>query len=216
MTQPQDQRLYAAAAQRNREPILEVLLEALPQQGSILEIGSGSGEHAIFFAPRLTPRIWIPSDPDPLALASIAAWLSHCPSDNLRSPQKLDVRSPVWPLEDDGLTRFEVPYTPAITAIVSINMIHIAPWNACLGLLAGAERILPPGGILYLCGPFRQGGKHNAPSNAEFDAHLRGQNPAWGVRDLDAVANAAGVHGLALIRTCAMPANNLSVVFRRD
>lgn len=200
---------HAPATMRNREPLLEVLRDALPPLGTVLEIASGTGEHAVFFAPRLVPRGWLPSDIDPLSLESIAAWRALQPAKNLLPPVRLDTLAPSWPPET-------CPPSPAINAIVAINLIHIAPWAACLGLLAGATRILPPDGVLILYGPFRQGGRHTAPTNAAFDESLRAQNPAWGVRDLEAVAQAASSSGLSLTRTVAMPANNLSVVFMQD
>ncbi len=209
MNTPQDTRQFAPATQRNREAILEILLQVLPTSGTILEIASGSGEHAIFFAPSLTPRKWLPSDPNPQLRASIAAWTAHFPSDNLYPPLNLDASAPVWGVENNAL-----PDTSPITAIVNINMIHISPWSACLGLMAGGDRILPPGGILYLYGPFKQGGEHTAASNAAFDDYLRAQNPDWGVRDLDEVVAAAKAQHLNLINTYQMPANNLSVVFQ--
>lgn len=207
MNQVPDARQYAPATQRNRESILEVLLQSLPPEGSVLEISSGTGEHAVFFAPRLYPRRWLPSDPNPLARDSIAAWQKYCPTDNLSLPIALDVCEPVWVVEPD------VNAEP-IRAIVNINMIHIAPWTACLGLMAGARRILPPDGILYLYGPFKQGGKHTASSNADFDQSLQMQNAAWGVRNLDDVIAVAQSQQLSLVTTHVMPANNLSVIFR--
>lgn len=204
-----DARQYAPATQRNREPILQVLLQVLPASGTILEVASGTGEHAVFFAPRLNPRQWLPSEPNPLLRASINAWREHFPADNLHPPLNLNVHESVWPVEKN------IPTTP-ISAIVSINMIHIAPWAACLGLMAGADRILSPGDILYLYGPFKRGGKHTAPSNLTFDRSLRSQNPEWGVRDLDDVVAAAKERGLSLQTTIEMPANNLSVVFKRN
>ncbi len=199
-----DARLYASATQRNREPILEVLKQVLPPSGTILEIASGTGEHAIYFAPRLSPRQWQPSDPNPQLRASIAAWTAQSTIDNLDPPLDLDVTASVWPVEKP------------ITAIVNINMIHISPWSACLGLMAGAKRILPPGGILYLYGPYKQGGEHTAPSNAAFDESLRAQNPEWGIRDLEEVVAAAKAQQLALVKTYQMPANNLSVIFNAE
>ncbi|MGG6238014.1 DUF938 domain-containing protein [Nodosilinea sp. AN01ver1] len=221
MSTPSDARRHAPATERNREPILAVLQRVLPPAGTVLEISSGTGEHAVYFAPRLAPRQWLPSDPDPGARASIAAWREVNPAANLHAPLPLDAAAPLWPVESenfrdlcrDSLAGPDLQQHP-ITALVNINMIHIAPWAACLGLLAGAGRILPPGGILYLYGPYRQNGQHTAPSNAAFDASLQGQNPDWGVRDLDAVVATAKVHNLALVETIAMPANNLSVVFR--
>lgn len=213
-----DNRQFAPATQRNREPILEVLSEVLPAFGTVLEISSGTGEHAVFFAPRLVPRLWIPSDPNPMARASIAAWREHCPAENLYPPIALDVCAPVWPVEQqplpEALQDLDLQQYP-MRAIVNINMIHIAPWRACLGLLAGAKRLLPPKGILYLYGPFKQAGNHTAPSNEAFDASLQKQNPEWGVRNLEDVVAVAQTHHLALIKTVTMPANNLSVIFQR-
>ncbi|KAM3110721.1 DUF938 domain-containing protein [Phormidesmis sp. 146-33] len=200
-----DDRQYAPATERNREAILDVLLQVLPPTGTVLEISSGTGEHAVFFAPRLAPRHWQPSDPNPIARNSIAAWQTRHPADNLYPPIALDVRDPIWIVEQ----RQE-----PITAIVNINMIHIAPWSACLGLLDGAKRTLPPGGVLYLYGPFKQNGRHTAPSNAAFDQSLRSQNPEWGVRDLEEVVSVAQSQQLHLVNVVPMPANNLSVIFQ--
>lgn len=203
-----DARRYAPATQRNQTAILAVLLEVLPASGTVLEVSSGTGEHAVFFAPPLSPRRWLPSDLNPEALQSIAAWRAKYPSDNLYPPIALDVCDLVWTVEQD---RLEDP----IRAIVNINMIHIAPWSACLGLMAGAERILPKDGILYLYGPFKQAGQHTAPSNQAFDDSLRQQNPEWGVRDLEEVVAIAEAHRLSWIKTYSMPANNLSILFRK-
>ncbi len=211
MNTPQDARQYAPATQRNREPIIEVLLQVLPASGTILEIASGTGEHAVFFAPRLVPRKWLPSDQNPQLRASIAAWAEHFPSDNLYPPLELDASMPVWPVEKSE----NLPELP-IVAIVNINMIHISPWSACLGLMAGAGRILPPDGILYLYGPFKKNQEHTAPSNAAFDQSLQMQNPEWGVRNLEDVVAAAKAQNLVLQATYQMPANNLSVVFQRS
>lgn len=199
-------RRHAPATERNRDPILAVLHRVLPPAGTVLEIASGTGEHAIHFAPRLHPRHWQPSDTAPAALASIAAWLARHPADNLLPPITLDATDPGWPQRLAG-TR------PAITAIVCINLIHIAPWSACLGLLAGAGRLLPAAGRLVLYGPFRRHGEHTAPGNAAFDHSLRARNPAWGVRNLETVAAAAREAGLVLIEVVPMPANNLIAVF---
>ena len=204
MNTPQDARQFAPATERNREVILEILLQVLPASGTILEIASGTGEHAVYFAPHLKPRKWLPTDPNPRSRASIAAWTAHSPSDNLYPPVDFDASASVWTLPD----------TTAITAIVNINMIHISAWGACLGLMALSDRILPPGGILYLYGPFKQNGEHTSPSNAAFDSSLRAQNPNWGVRDLNDVVEAAKARNLNLINTYQMPANNLSVVFQ--
>lgn len=213
-----DARQYAPATQRNRAFILEVLQQVLPAQGTVLEVSSGTGEHAIFFAPQLAPRQWLPSDPNPIARDSIAAWQMNAPSDNLYPPIDLDASQPIWPIEQAPLPAVlaNTNFAPTdITAIVNINMIHIAPWSACLGLLAGAGRILPSNGILYLYGPYQQNGCHTAPSNAQFDESLRSQNSAWGVRALEAVIEAAAAQNLLLVKTVAMPANNLSVIFQK-
>lgn len=209
-------RRYAPATERNRDPILAVLKEILPETGTVLEISSGTGEHAAYFAPRLAPRHWLPSDVDPELLASIVAWADEMPSPNLWLPIRLNACDPVWAVEQpmnlpEGIDLEAHP----IRAIANINMIHIAPWDACLGLMAGAQRILPPDGVLYLYGPFHQNGQPTSPSNAAFDESLQSQNPEWGVRDLETVIATAQNHGLLHQRTIAMPANNLSVIFRK-
>jgi hypothetical protein len=191
MDKSEDLRRYAPATERNREPILAILQQVLPPTGTILEISSGTGEHGVFMVPQLAPRHWLPSDPNPEARASIAAWQQSAPCDNMYPPIDLDA-----------------------TAIVNINMIHIAPKAAYLGLFAGAQRTLSEGGILYLYGPFKQGGVHTAPSNAAFDESLRSQNPAWGIRDLEEIITVAASHQLELQQVYPMPANNLSVVFK--
>lgn len=207
-------RQYAPATERNREPILEVLLEVLPPIGTVLEISSGTGEHAVYFTPRLHPRRWIPSDPYPPARESIAAWQQEASVDNLYPPIALDASEGHWSVElPEALEELDLKNYP-IGAIVNINMIHIAPWSACLGLMAGAGRILTAGGILYLYGPFKQNGQHTAPSNVAFDESLQARNPEWGVRDLKTVIAAAQAENLSLRKIYPMPANNLSVVFQ--
>ncbi|MBD2568413.1 class I SAM-dependent methyltransferase [Anabaena lutea] len=203
-----DKKQFAPATQRNREAILEVLLQVLPANGTVLEVASGTGEHAVFFAPSLKPRQWLPSDPNPILRDSITAWAEELKSDNISQPLDIDVELPVWPVEKEALPEL------SIVAIVNINMIHISPWSACLGLMAGAGRILPSGGILYLYGPYKQNGKHTAPSNEAFDESLQLQNPEWGVRNLEDVIKAAKEQNLILHKTYQMPANNLSLVFR--
>ncbi len=210
---PQDARQYAPATERNREPILEVLLQVLPESGTILEIASGTGEHAVFFASRLRDCLWLPTDANPQSRASIIAWTEHNVCDNVYPPQHLDVREPVWVVENSS---FDWLSKKPIVAIVNINMIHISPWSACLGLMAGAGRILKTGGILYLYGPFKQSGKLEAPSNTAFDEYLRAENPEWGVRNLDDVVAVASAQNLTLKQIYQMPANNLSVVFQRS
>ena len=198
-----DNALTAPAVARNRDPILAVLREVLAAPGTVLEIASGSGEHAVHFASALSHLVWQPTDPDAEARRSIAAHAARAQLPNLLPPLELDAAAAAWPVAHAD-------------AIVSINMIHIAPWSAAEGLMAGAARLLPPGSPLYLYGPYREHGRHTAPSNAAFDESLKARDPAWGVRDLDEVVALAERHGLALSRTVAMPANNLSVVFRRN
>jgi hypothetical protein len=203
----QDARLFAAATQRNRGPILDVLRRVLPSSGSLLEIASGTGEHAVWFAGQLPDFVLQPSDPSPEHRASIRAWTAASGLANLREPLALDVTSPGWEAN---------PQIPRdLTAILCINLIHIAPWAAALGLLRGAGVALGAGRLLYLYGPYRRGGSHTAPSNAAFDRSLRAQDPEWGVRDLEAVAAAAEAAGFALEEVVEMPANNLSVILRR-
>jgi SAM-dependent methyltransferase len=203
MNEPQsDARLTAAAAERNAAPILEVLRGALPARGTVLEIASGTGQHAVHFAAALPGIEWQPSDTDPRARASIAAWREHTGLANLRAPLDLDVRSEPWPID-------------AVDAIVCINMIHIAPWESAVALVKGAGTRLSPGGVLVLYGPYRRGGAHTAPSNEAFDAQLRERDAAWGVRDMEAVEALADAEGLACETRVAMPANNFSLVFRR-
>lgn len=192
----------APAAARNRQPILEVLRTRLPASGLVLEIASGSGEHAVHFAAALPGLVFQPSDPDAGARASIDAWAEDSGLSNLRPALALDAAAADWPVT-------------AADAVLCCNMIHISPWTSAVGLVRGAARILRPGGLLYLYGPYRRDGRHTAPSNEAFDADLRRRNPAWGVRDLEAVAVLAAEGGFAAPEVLEMPANNLSVVFRR-
>ncbi len=198
---------YAPATQRNREHILEVLLKVLPSSGNILEIASGTGEHSLFFAPAFRPRQWIPSDPNPTARNSIEAWRQDSSINNIQSPLNINAANSNWGIEEKEHN---------ITTIVNINMIHISPWSACLGLMEGAKRILPSKGILYLYGPYKQGGKHTAPSNESFDQSLRSQNLEWGVKNLEDVIKVAEERGLLFQEKVEMPANNLSVIFEKQ
>ena len=205
-----DRRRSAPATGRNRVPILDVLRRVLPADGTILETGSGTGEHAVFFAPALAPRPYLPSEPDSALRDSVEAWSKDVPAANLCSPLALDVTALQWPVE------CEPQPEPPVTAILSINMIHIAPWTVCIGLLAGAGRILKSGGVLYFYGPFRLMDGTIAPSNAAFDRSLRAENDSWGVRSLHSLADAAAAEGLILHETVEMPADNLSVILKRQ
>jgi hypothetical protein len=191
---------HAPATARNRDAILAVLRDALPQRGTVLEIAAGTGEHAAFFAAAFPHLIWQPTDPNDEARSSIAAHATLARLNNLRPPLALDTAAPEWPVT-------------TADAILCINMIHIAPWSAAEGLMAGAGRLKPE--VLFLYGPFRENGTHTAPSNEAFDGWLKAQDPAYGVRDLEDVTALAARNGFALERRIGMPANNLSLVFRR-
>ncbi len=198
----EDERRTAPATERNREPILTLLREELPGSGLVLEVASGTGEHAVHFARALPGLVWQPSDPSPDALRSIAAWSQAAGLDNVLPPIALDAAAPVWPIA-------------RADALVCINMVHISPWAATEGLMQGAGRLLGAGAPLCLYGPYRRAGQPIAPSNAAFDHDLRSRNPDWGLRDLEAVAALAEARGLRLERVAEMPANNLTVVFRK-
>jgi SAM-dependent methyltransferase len=198
-----DPRLYHAHVARNRQPILNVLARVLPPEGLVLEIASGSGQHAVFVAQNLPSLRWQPTDADDGALASIAAHREAAALPNLLEPLRLDATAARWPIE-------------SAAAVVCNNMVHITPWRITEGLMAGGGRTLPPGGLLYLYGPYRIDGRHTAASNKDFDDWLKAQNAEWGIRDLADVTALARRHRLRLTETVAMPANNLSVIFRRD
>lgn len=194
---------HAPAAARNREPIAAVLAEELPATGLVLEVASGTGEHALAFARRFPTLIWQPSDPDAAARDSIAAWREESGPDNLRSPLALDAAAEAWPIAHAD-------------ALLCINMLHISPWEAAEGLFAGAARILPQGAPLMLYGPYREADVVTAPSNEAFDASLKARNPTWGLRDLAAVNRLAERNGLGRARRTAMPANNLMLIYRKQ
>ncbi|GEP01099.1 DUF938 domain-containing protein [Methylobacterium haplocladii] len=195
--------LVAPAVARNRDVILQVLKRVLPPSGLVLEIASGSGEHAVHFAGALPALRWQPSDPEPAALRSIAAYARAAGLPNLLPPVRLDAGAADWPVD-------------RADTVLAINLIHIAPWSVTEGLMAGAGRRLPAGGLLVLYGPFMVDGAHTARSNADFDADLRNRDPRWGVREVEAVATVGAAQGLRLTERVAMPANNLSLLFRRS
>jgi hypothetical protein len=192
----------APAALRNREPIADVLAEWLPACGLMLEIASGSGEHAIFFAERFPSIEWQPSDVHPDALASIAAWRDTADLPNVRAPLSIDAASTDWPID-------------RADAVLSINMVHISPWTSALGLLAGADRLLGPGAPLILYGPWLKDDIETVPSNLDFDADLKRRDPAWGLRHVEEFDAAAARRGFTLEDVRRMPANNLMMLWRK-
>lgn len=197
-----DSRRFAPATQRNRDAILNVLRGALPQSGVVLEIASGTGEHAVHFAQALPQLEWQPTDPSAQSRESIAGWISESGVQNIKPPLELDASAEDWPLQ-------------RADAIVCINMVHISPWEATEGLMRGAGHLLPDNGLLYLYGPYRRANHPFEPSNAAFDESLKARDPRWGIRELDDVAACAASNGLALLDVAEMPANNLSVLFRK-
>lgn len=206
-----DGRLDAPAFHRNHGVIVDELVRLLGQEGGDgLEIGSGTGQHAVAFAEALPRVSWWPTDLDPAQLASIDAWRRHAGLANLNAPTRLDAAEDPWRPDPPV-----VPLERGLAAVVAVNVIHIAPWRVALGLLAGAGRYLRPGGPLLLYGPFKRDGAHTAPSNAAFDRELRARNPEWGVRDTADVAGSAEERGLQLEAVVPVPANNHIVVFRK-
>ncbi|HEY0412327.1 MAG TPA: DUF938 domain-containing protein [Allosphingosinicella sp.] len=196
-------RLSAPAAARNRDPIAAVLREMLPASGTVLEVASGTGEHVVHFAGLFPHLRWQPSDAEAEALASIRAWRAEAKLANLLDPVRLDARTAPWPVD-------------RADALLCINMVHISPWAATEGLMRGAGVLLPAGAPLILYGPYRRGGVPTAPSNEAFDASLKARDAEWGLREVEAVEAEAALHGLRVDRLVEMPANNLTLVFRRD
>jgi len=196
---------FSPSAARNTEPILAALRPRLPASGRALEVASGTGQHIAAFAKAFPGLDWTPSDPDAMARASIAAHVAEAGLANLHPPRDLDVTDPAWPeAVEDGLD-----------VMVAINLLHISPWDAALGLLSGAGRLLAPDGRLFIYGPFSRGGDYLAQSNVQFDSALRQRDPSWGLRDVDDLAAAARAEGLGLAEVNAMPANNLILMFAR-
>ena len=199
---PADRRIVSPSAERNKGPIAEILMLVLPRQCEVLEVSSGTGQHILHFAQAM-PRIgWQPTEQDADALKSIESWLRQTPMQNVNAPLRLDVCDSIWPVR-------------RVEAVVCINMLHIAPPSAAEALLRGAGKVLAPGGILFLYGPYRRHGQHTSPSNQAFDEQLKAANPEWGVRNLEDVARLARAADLELEQIHDMPANNLSVVFRK-
>jgi hypothetical protein len=201
------------AALRNREPIRDVLQPLLDAPatppGAVVETAAGHGIHACFLAPAFPARPWLATERAPDTVAAIAARIAAEPAANLRPPLRVDVGEPDW------AGAVAAALAGPVAAILNVNMIHIAPWTATLGLVAGAGQLLVPDGVLVLYGPYRIGGEHTGPGNAGFDERLRARNPAWGIRDLEAVDAAASSHGLRREAVIAMPADNRTIVFRR-
>ncbi len=197
----------AAAAERNRAPILEALSPLLPAAGRILEVASGPGVHVVTFAEARPDLDWQPSDPEPRARASITAWIADRGLANVAPPLDLDMTRPDWH-EQAGGGDFD--------GLVTINLLHVAPWAACEGLMAGAARLLKPGAFLFVYSPFMRDGRHNSEGNRQFDRALRAGDPALGLRDVNDVTDCATHNGLALEGIVEMPANNRSLIFRKD
>ncbi len=198
----------SASADRNKQPILDVLSRVLPAGGAALEIASGTGQHAAWFAAALPGWVWQPSDADESALPAIAAWTRQAGLANVLAPLLLDVMAPQWP---DPATPFE----RAFDVIYCANMLHISPWATCPALMQGCARYLAPGGVLVTYGPYLEEGVPTAQGNLSFDRSLRARNPAWGLRRLEDVSREAQRAGLHLHERHAMPANNLLLVFAR-
>ena len=194
---------FAPAAERNRQPILDVLRRVLPPAGLVLEVASGTGQHTIFFSEHLPALQWQPTDASSEALQSIGAWVDEAARKNLLAPLELDVRSPQWPV-----TKAD--------ALLCINMIHISPWESTEALFQGASQLLAGGSPLVTYGPYRLHGEHTAPSNAAFDQSLRSRNARWGVRDIDELRELGGQTGFVLEERVSMPANNMILVWTRD
>jgi hypothetical protein len=198
-----DGKWFIPAAERNKGPILDVLARVLPARGTVLEIASGTGQHVIHFARALPGLTWQPSDQDAELRQSIALRVAEEGLANINAAFDLDVTRLPWPLR-------------SADAVLCINMIHVAPWPATLAMLEGAGALLATQQVLFLYGPYRRFGRHTSPSNEQFDYDLRAHDPAWGVRDLEAVSEAAESHGFALAEIVAMPANNFSLVFKQS
>jgi cyclopropane fatty-acyl-phospholipid synthase-like methyltransferase len=193
---------FSPAAERNKSPIVEVLKNVLPQEGRILEISSGSGQHVVFFAEAFPDLTWQPSELEQESLESIGAYIGDSGLKNINQPILIDAVDTDWHNQD-------------VAAVINCNMIHISPWPSCIGLFRGASQVLKRDGVLFLYGPFLIEGQPTAPSNLEFDASLRYRNPEWGIRQLESVIEVGKEHGFILTGVVSMPANNYSVVFKK-
>ncbi|WP_417456461.1 DUF938 domain-containing protein [Kordiimonas sp.] len=202
----EDARLHAPATERNKDAILKVLKAHLPRQGTLLEVASGTGEHAAYMAPALAPLYWQPTDIEPAHLRSIDAWRFHVDAENMMPAKAFNVLEDDWAFDD---------LPEQVTAVAAINLIHIAPWAVAEALLKRAGDALNRGNVLYLYGPYKRHGEHTAPSNAEFDASLKRRNPAWGVRDMEVVISYAEAAGFGIEEIVPMPANNFSLIFTK-
>jgi len=197
-----DGKWFIPAAERNKGPILDILARVLPRQGVVLEVASGTGQHVVHFAKALPGLAWQPSDPDPELRASIALHVKEQQLANVNPPIDLEVTRLPWPLQ-------------TADAVVCINMIHVAPWSATPALFKGAKALLSAQHVLLLYGPYRRFGQHTSKSNEQFDSDLRAQDPEWGLRDLEAVSEAAASSAFMLDEIVEMPANNFSLIFKR-
>lgn len=212
MAYSQYHRKFSPSTERNKGPIGSVIKPLLPSRATILEIASGTGEHAVHLCQELNVADWWPTDIDPVALLSIHGWRQHAALPALHAPVRLDITQPTKHVL--ASVRQAGAISGEIGCIICINMIHISPWIACEGLLRNASALLRQQGLLFLYGPYRRQGHHTAPSNAAFDQQLKSRNPQWGVRDLESVCELAQQEQLQLIQVTEMPANNLSVIFR--
>ena len=204
---PSTKRLYAPATERNRDVLLDVFKAHLPKNGTLVEVASGTGEHAAHIAGHLQPLFWQPSDIEPEKHASIDAWAAESGAENILPAIRMNVL-------EDSISDLVLPIP--ITAIAAINLIHIAPWQVAQALVRGAAKALTSDGILFLYGPYRRGGAHTSLSNKSFDMSLKSRDSSWGVRDIEAVTELATDQGFHQPTIIEMPANNLSLVFKRS
>ncbi|GHF14921.1 SAM-dependent methyltransferase [Kordiimonas sediminis] len=204
--EPDDKRQVAPATARNRDPILAVLQKHLPPSGCLLEIASGTGEHAVYMAPHFPAYSWQPTDIDPARLESIDAWRKSAKADTVQPARKFDVLADPWDFPD---------LAKPVTAVLAVNLIHIAPIAVTHALFEQAGRNLQAGNFLITYGPYKRGGAHTAPSNEAFDQSLKARNPNWGIRDMEYVTETAAAHGFELADCVDMPANNYTLVFKK-